>query len=51
VWRQQGAEYGIALSPVDHWTPEVAQELLSDRPLGQWVDLATPFREQLARTV
>lgn len=49
VWQNAGREYEIGLRH-EGWTPEEIADLLGDRPLSQWVDLATPFRERLEGT-
>jgi hypothetical protein len=48
VWRGAGADYVIDLN---HDSPEEAAQSLGDRPLDQWVDLATPYRERLDEMV
>lgn len=49
VWQNAGREYEIGLRH-EGWTPEEIADLLGERPLSQWVDLATPFRERLDGT-
>ncbi|GAA3651330.1 hypothetical protein GCM10022237_08920 [Nocardioides ginsengisoli] len=44
AWRSDGADYVIDLRDR---TPGEAAESLSDRPLDQWIALATPYRERL----
>lgn len=50
VWQKDGSAYEIG-SRHEGWTPEEVADLVSERPLSQWVDLATPFRERLEGTV
>jgi hypothetical protein len=46
VWWQEGGEYAIGVVH-DGWTPEAVADLVSNRPLREWVALATLFRERL----
>jgi hypothetical protein len=46
VWWNRGTEYEVGIR-FEGWTPEDAVDLVGGRPLAQWVDLSTPFRERL----
>lgn len=46
VWRRAGGEYEIGFRH-EGWTPEEIADLVSDRPLNDWIALATPFRDRL----
>lgn len=48
TWRQDGGDYEIDLRDR---TPEEAAQLLSDRPLDEWVELAQAYRECLDEIV
>lgn len=50
VWWQDGGEYEIGVA-FDGWSPEEAASLVGDRPLAEWVALATHFRERLDKDV
>ena len=50
VWWMGVREYEIGVA-LDGWTPDEVARLVGNRPLSQWVSLATPFREHLERSV
>jgi hypothetical protein len=50
VWQNAGHVYEIGLRH-EGWTPEEIAGLIGDRPLSEWVELATPFRERLEGAV
>ncbi|GAA2080832.1 hypothetical protein IDH50_03205 [Aeromicrobium tamlense] len=48
IWRHDSGEYEIVLGN-GGWTPEEAVRLIGDRPLDDWIALASPFKEHLER--